>query len=188
MTPASLAADPDQVLTVGPDKVAKPKARVSPYHRLRETSYGKGSGAASSDTGPSYHDAPPLPVGEPPAALLLKSAIEKAEAFEVVQDSNIALCVELGEPAANGATSAEHTLLNWCRHAPEITEMLDEQVASVFQKVPGVYIGGRDTYKPPRSWYWWYYDDCRPDTNHSGWYLSSAIWTTMTKEMEVIIA
>jgi hypothetical protein len=185
VTPASLAADPDQVLTVGATNIAKPKPRASPYHRLRPTSYGKGS---SSDTGPSCYDAPPLPVGEPPAALLLKSAIEKAEAFEVVQDSNIALCVELGEPAANGATSAEHTLLNWCRHAPEITEMLDEQVASVFQKVPGCYIGGHDTYKSARNWYWWYYDDCRPGTNHSGWYLSSALWTTMTKEMEVMIS
>ena len=185
MTPASLAADPDQVLTVGADRVAKPKSRASPYHRLRATSYGKGS---SSDTGPSYYDAPPLPVGEPPESLLLQQAINKAEAFEAVQDSNIALCVELGEPAADGATSAEHTLLNWCRHAPQVTEMLDEQVATVFHKIPGCYIGGQDVYKSGRGWYWWYYDDCRVGIEHSGWYLSSVLWTTMTKEMEVIIS
>ena len=185
MTPSTLAADPDQVLTVGADKVAKPKSRAAPYHRVRATSYGKGS---SSGTGPSSSDAPPLPVGEPPAALLLKSAINMAEAFEAVQDSNIALCVELGEPTADGATSAEHTLLNWCRHAPQITEMLDEQVACVFHKVPGCCIGGRDVYKSGRNWYWWYHDDCRPGKDHSGWYLSSVLWTTMTKEMEVIIS
>ena len=82
-----------------------------------------------------------------------------AEAFEAVQDCNIALCVELGDPHADGATSAEHTLLNWCRHAPQVTEMLDEQVATVFHKIPGCYIGGQDVYKSGRGWYWWYYDD-----------------------------
>ena len=46
MTPASLAADPDQVLTVGASRVAKAKARASPYHRLRPTSYGKGQDQA----------------------------------------------------------------------------------------------------------------------------------------------
>ena len=179
MTPSALEADPDQRLTVRAGKLAQPKSRALPYHRLRAADYGKGSSSA---------DQPPLPLGEPPAQLLLKNAMAMAQAFEAVQDSSIALCVELGEPGKDDISSAEQTLLHWVRNQPGVTEMLDEQVGCVFHKVPGCYIGGHDVYKSGRSWYWWYYDDTRGEPDHSGWYLSKELWVTMSTEMEDMIS
>ena len=199
MTASSLAADPDLRLHVPSGRMAKPKLapRSGPYHRLRASAYGgsnidltEAEDQAASDT-PLR---PSLPAGSPPAAGApreraqtegAKLAIHTAQAFEAVQDSSLALCVEMGKDP----TSAEQTLLNWVRTQPAITEMLDEQVGCVFRWIPGCVLGGNAVYKSGRNWYWWFYNDimCAVGRDRSGWYLSKELWENMTPEVEDMI-
>ena len=169
-------------------KLAMPKsraeARTGPYHRLRDFNYGS-SASSSSQADNAAGKASSLKPQEPANAPIAVVSVEAAKAFNAEQDCNLVLSVELGQEPG----SAEKTLVSWVKHSPEITEMLDEQVGCVFQRIPGITIGAEYVYKTNRGWYWWFYDDNRkiPDIGHSGWYLSNEIWVSMTKELEVII-
>jgi hypothetical protein len=176
-------------LSLPPTKLAKPKARSDgrpgPYHRLRDSNYGSSASSSSqadNAAGKASSMKPQEPASAPPIAVMV---LEQAKAFKAEQDCNLVLSVELGQEPG----SAEKTLVSWVQHSPEITEMLDDQVGCVFQRIPGIMLGAEYAYKTNRGWYWWFYDDCRniPGVDHSGWYLSNEIWLSMTKEFEVII-
>ena len=90
---------------------------------------------------------PQPPASAPPIEV---QVLEQAKAFNAEQDCNIVLSVELGQEPG----SAEKTLVSWVQHSPEITEMLDDQVGCVFQRIPGIMIGAQYVYKTNRGWYW----------------------------------
>ena len=177
-------------LSLPPTKLAKPKARTEgrtgPYHRLRNSNYGSSS-ASSSQAGNAVdkflaEKGPHEPERAPPLSLYV---VEQAKAFKVEQDCNVVLSVELGQEP----DSAQKTLVSWAKNSPAVTEMLDDQVGCVFQRIPGIMLSGEYIFKSNRGWFWWFFDDQRKHEglDHSGWYLSSEIWVTMSKELEVII-